>query len=722
MKSAYRKIIDLYQTHTCSKTSWSILACLITVVFSLCAESAVIIPQPHSISQKGYALELSADWVIVTETSDKEYAFCGSWLQRKLDDSHSLGLIMLPFEKMPSDKRILIGNPDTNPYIKAVAQRQNITLPATLGNQGYIIEVFSKPQQEIFIMANSQQGTFYGIQTLLQLLESRNINAVSIIDYPDHQIRAVDMGKYGSTAISIKQTRLTENQKQAVDRLAELKINMLSNENVSHFFGEAENYMMAYKELADYCRDRYIEFVPMIGSLREIYWIPFELMEGWWIKDEPFFFDLVGTAIAAKPSINLLAGKDPGAIGDEALKSAGWVVSGALSRDLRDKYNKTSSSRLESGKLYIRIPAEAESYYHLTAYVKGESPVLTLQAIDGNGKPQYTQSDLTPHGKTGWTETGVIIKTDKDTKELLVQFKGKDKIAWLNSIQLRRIDGDLKNVIRSASTDIVVESSNKDNIYKLGIDYEVVNGKTDKIYSNELTPFTIKRISSGSIKPDEHVLVSYDAVLYWSRTSWYNQPPCVSDDRLYTEYYYPAIDKVIKQLNPKMINFASDEIRGFNRDSRNRKRGLKNSQLFYEWLSKLSTYIKRQDPNIRMMIWDDMVSPYHNGEKDDYQLKYGGSKGTLSELVEKDIIPKNVILNSWWYSNQYSEQMIKSVNLYEKKGYSYFGASWKELMNIKSWSELLRNKPHSLGGYLTNWDKSDNPRITEFADWFWNTK
>jgi hypothetical protein len=709
---------------TCVHYFSLIFLCTLVLAFMAISESwsGTIIPRPQVIKDKGFTLAMDDDWVIVTDINDKEYEFCATWLINKLVRFHSLNMSIIPFEKMPSTKKILLGNPNKNEYIAEEAQKNGITFPSTLGEQGYTIDVISGQSEEILILADTQQGSFYGIQTLLQIIAARRVQGVSIVDYPDHQIRAVDMGRSGSTKISAEQTRLTEAQKTSIDYLAGLKVNMLAEEDSTRFFNASAPYMTAYKELVDYCKQRYIDFVPMIGSLRNNSWVPFELSEGWWIKDEIFSFGSDNFAVAEYPMADLLADQSPGILDSVNLKETKWNITGVAYIDTSTRYSGQNSLKIESGQIYIKLPVRADSHYQLSAYVKGTSPVISVSAFDKNGVRQFCQSDYSSKEANEWTKVGIIIKSLPDTVKVVIAINGRNKPVWVSNLRLWRIDGALRNVIRTKNTDIQVTSLNKTETFILGTDYVILNGEISKKYDERLEPFKIKRIPSGRILPGEKVLISYDALLYWALTHPANQPPCVSDDKLYSDYYYPAIDRVVAQLKPKIINFASDEIRGFNRDSRSRRRGITNAQLFAEWVNKIAAYVKSKDSALQVMIWDDMVSPYHNGGEDDYQLKYGGSSGRIAETIEKEMIDKSIIMNSWWYSNRYYASMVQDINLFESKGFSYFGAAWNSGDNIRTWSELMLKKQRSKGGWLTNWGESDNLLVPQFADEFWKSR
>lgn len=697
---------------------------LSTSAFAYIADQ--IVPKPQIVKEKEFEINLDNSWVIVSNTSQQEYNFSAQWLKQKIEDSQSVNLATVNFSNISTNKRIILGNPKQHDYLNSLLTEKNIGLPPVLGNEGYVLNIFNSPRQEIIIAANTPNGVFYGVQTLLQLINMKKVEGVSIVDYPDHHIRAVDEHYFRDSQMQGKPPRFTQEQKDSIDKLASLKINAISLYAGKDFCENSPDYIQAYREMAAYCGERFIDFIPGIGTLRSISWVPFDLIEGWWVKDEKFKFNQADLAVAEKPFVDLLQNGGFETDEDNDQKPDGWTVTGQAEIDSHELYQGRNSLKIITGKAFLELNVEPNSFYHLSAYAKGFAPVISLTALHFSGESLslYGQSDYVDKDIHEWRKFGVVLKTNDQTSKLRINLCGKYGSVWIDEVKLYRINGALQNVIRTSTTDIKITGLDKTITYQEGVDYKIINGKTSKKYHDELQPFQIQRLNEGNISAGQEVLLSYDCVLYWSRSHWYNQPPCVSDDRLYTDYYYPAIDRVIKSLHPEIINFSSCEIRGFNRDSRNKKRGLSNARLFAEWLNRINRYVKSKDPHCRIMIWDDMVSPYHNGRAEDGQLKYGGSSGRMAEAVEQDMIDKDVIMNIWWYSNRYLSAMVAATSFFSSRGFNYFGAPWDDVENIQSWSELLFKQPQALGGFATNWRRSNSPAFCNnfpaFSDHFWN--
>ena len=678
-----------------------------------------ILPRPQSFRNKGFELTISAEWVIVTNMRDERYRFSALWLERHLIQAHSLELKILDFSSAPPSHRIVLGS-SQHPFVKSLLIKKGILVPPSLEMEGYVLDVSRSPCQEITIAADAPNGVFYGVETLLQLFRNESVIGAYIIDYPDHRIRATDLHFFRRSHLRGKPPRFTVRHRKIIDSLASLKINTISLDTGTDFFRKSHLYHKAYIQLVKYCRERFMDVIPQVGTLRNIAWVPFDLIEGWWIRDEVFYFGDDDFLVPVNPPYNLLS--DGGFEHSQAINAGPdrWKFSGDVGVDSSLAFKGRNSLKITKGRAVVEFRAKPNSFYHLSVYAKGAPPVIALVALSSSQKRLYGQNDYAKSEVKTWRKFGVVLATGEQTAKVRVVLTGKNKYrpVWIDSVKVRRINGALQNVIRTLTTDIKITSTDKTSTYQEGRDYVILNGQTSKIYDEDLRPCRIRRLKEGRISPFQKVLVSYDSVLYWSRTHWYNQPPCVSDKRLFTDYYYPALDRVIKLLHPRIMHLGSDEIRGFNRDSRNRRRGLTNAVLFAEWLNKIDQFVKKKDANCRVMIWDDMVSPYHNGKNVNSQLKYGGSPGRLAEAVEQDMISKDVIMNIWWYSNHYYPLMVAAAQFFESKGFDYLGACWAEDRNIRSWARLLFKRPHALGGFATNWGRNN---FSVFADYFWNT-
>ncbi len=138
--------------------------------------------------------------------------------------------------------------------------------------QGYFL--FSE-DSTMYLKADSLQGIYYGIQTIIQLLNSTNsknlLRQVAIIDYPRLKIRGV------SDDISRGQAATVDNLKKFIKTLSHFKINHYYLVYMQDMF-EFEKYpdigrgRGAYskaeiKELFDYAKRHFVELIPIFQTI-----------------------------------------------------------------------------------------------------------------------------------------------------------------------------------------------------------------------------------------------------------------------------------------------------------------------------------------------------------------------------------------------------------------------------------------------------------------------
>lgn len=139
---------------------------------------------------------------------------------------------------------------------------------AARGPEGYSLDV---RKDGITISAASPAGVFYGVCTLLQLVDTSagKIPCVSIVDWPDFPARGVMLD------ISRDKVPTMETTKALVDLLAEWKLNQLQlyTEHTFAYLGHEIVWKEASPftgeeilELDAYCAERFVELVPNQNS------------------------------------------------------------------------------------------------------------------------------------------------------------------------------------------------------------------------------------------------------------------------------------------------------------------------------------------------------------------------------------------------------------------------------------------------------------------------
>jgi hexosaminidase len=152
----------------------------------------------------------------------------------------------------------------------------NGTDDAALNEQGYVIKI---ALTAIEITGNSNTGLFYGVQSLLQLIQPDGKGGLTvpegvIRDWPELQLRFIhwDTKNHLDKFSTLK---------GYIDRLTPLKINMISFELWDKFkfpsypeVGVKEGFTPAQlQELVDYALERHIQIVPNLQVPAHMQWI-----------------------------------------------------------------------------------------------------------------------------------------------------------------------------------------------------------------------------------------------------------------------------------------------------------------------------------------------------------------------------------------------------------------------------------------------------------------
>ena len=372
-----------------------------------------IIPSPQYIETKNFYIKLDDEWAIITAVNESHYNFSANLLKNKLIEICNISMQIFNGEGFyPDNKRIFLGNPNEHDFIKNVIDERNITVSYYIGNEGYIIEIFNDSIQEIIIAGNAPNGVFYGIQTLIQLLNNNSMRGVFILDYPDNKMRGVYEGYKIRFEWNGSAYEFTQEQKDYIDWLASLKFNTVFTVENGIFFKNESQWKDAYEEFFEYCRERFIEPVPRLCSISSVSPFPFEFYEGWFVENESFIFN-ESFALPEKPFINLLPNGDFEIDSDENGIPDNWTVTskpGAIWKIDNDSYSGNHSMKLEvpeptqnSTNSYLRIEIEGiepNSHYCLLSKAKAKNitnvrPQLTIYTKNASGGVGVVQSDIT---------------------------------------------------------------------------------------------------------------------------------------------------------------------------------------------------------------------------------------------------------------------------------------------------------------------------------------
>lgn len=102
------------------------------------------------------------------------------------------------------------------------------------------------------------------------------------------------------------------------------------------------------------------------------------------------------------------------------------------------------------------------------------------------------------------------------------------------------------------------------------------------------------------------------------------------------------------RLGYRKAFFGFDELHGFNRDSRSRRANRSNADALAYAINRLQASLRRNDPAARALVWGDMLNPWHNGARPQYQQWSGGVEGSSWRASQQ--LDKSVIHVPWVYN------------------------------------------------------------------------
>ena len=222
-----------------------------------------VIPKPKQVNVGDGRFEIGRETrIVLADNKSVEDRFAAEDL---IDDLKTTANFALSIGKGKPRRQIVIGRLEL-PSITQALKRNGVEPPATLNDEGYVLLV---SPNEVVIAGRTTAGTFYGLQTLKQLVRGEGVGAfipsVKIIDWPTMRWRGVsdDISRGPvPTVVYIKRQIRTE---------AFFKLNMHSF-YMEHTFASESNPLIGppggsltpaeIRELVAYAQRYHVELVP----------------------------------------------------------------------------------------------------------------------------------------------------------------------------------------------------------------------------------------------------------------------------------------------------------------------------------------------------------------------------------------------------------------------------------------------------------------------------
>ncbi|MFL6256064.1 MAG: beta-N-acetylhexosaminidase [Pyrinomonadaceae bacterium] len=227
------------------------------------ARAIQIIPAPKSVKGTAEEFQLARGArIVLADAKSEDDRFAA---QDFADDLQETAGVALKVETGGGKRQLLVG-PLSNKRVSAAVERAGVNVPADLNEEGYVLVVTS---DLVVVAGRSAAGTFYGLQTLKQLVrgegERAYMQGARIIDWPSMRWRGL------SDDISRGPVPTLAYFKRQIRTEAMFKMNMHSL-YMEHVFGSASHPLVApeggaltpaeIREMFAYARRYHVELVP----------------------------------------------------------------------------------------------------------------------------------------------------------------------------------------------------------------------------------------------------------------------------------------------------------------------------------------------------------------------------------------------------------------------------------------------------------------------------
>ncbi|MBN2310389.1 MAG: beta-N-acetylhexosaminidase [Candidatus Hydrogenedentes bacterium] len=558
--------------------------------------------------------------------------------------------------------------------------------------EGYRLRIDA---EGIVVLGHDHAGLYYGLVTLAQLVDAQGrVPALAISDWPDQRLRGTYLAGKGDW-----QRRILE--------FAALKLNLVLFEDTSLYRMDDAAVREEWERVFAFCRRHFIEPVPELQSLgwgQHVLAYEPAAVEGVSVSQVPF--DVSGGAIAAPEPV---AAPPPGLANagfeeGEGASPAGWVAEGpgVLSHVDGDVVHSGSRSiRLHADrKAMIRawqdVACLPHQSYEVQAWIKTDkvSPghaYIEAYGLRSNGElGRLLTRPVHVSGTSDWRYTAHTIDTHLYKRlRIYIRIQDASGTAWFDDVAVVGVKPrhPLENVIVTDAAPVIVQSADAATTYEPGRDFRVEPAPLRYPFASG-EPARITLTDNSRLANGDKVLLSYT---YAPRDGI----TCCPSEPLYQEYMRRSVHDVIRCLQPRYLHIGHDEPRVLNRDTRCTRRGLSNSEIFVDDIKRMREYAREADPEVRLMMWDDAVNPYQNAPH------FG-----MQDAAR--LIPRDVIICIWWYSDRDVENQIeKSTQYFLDLGFDVTGSPWFEPQNAYTWAETMHRHGEKtkqvLGDLYTSW-------------------
>jgi hypothetical protein len=265
------------------------------------------VPQQIELNKEIYSLDETTA-IIVPRNANKNDLFLARFLVRELSDKYSIAVKIESHSEIPKGRKVVVMGRFDNPLIQSWCKENKIGVTEkSPGAEGYVLQVNSN---KIIIAGSDDQGAFYGLQSLRQLIDAGNgkeIQGLKVNDWPSFPFRAIrlyvpgpeniaffrrflrdfmSLYKYNKVIIEFNCMRLDKHPEANAGWIEFSKYMQYSRSNStegikgeeknSSHFDAGDGYMIEkndVRSLVDFARENFLEVIPEIPSLTHGYYL-----------------------------------------------------------------------------------------------------------------------------------------------------------------------------------------------------------------------------------------------------------------------------------------------------------------------------------------------------------------------------------------------------------------------------------------------------------------
>ena len=366
-------------------------------------------------------------------------------------------------------------------------------------------------------------------------------------------------------------------------------------------------------------------------------------------------------------------------------------------------------------RLSQQITVKPWHYYHVSVWIKTEnctSKDWRIFAHDATKRLNLNWQAPEIKPTQDWTQYhATFCSIDNRAVQLyLGSWNSKQGKVWFDDVRIE--PAGFVNITRRDGTPLRVTSPDGKTVYAEGHDFAAVvdpklgHDPNPGYFSNWHEPPIVTIPAGSRLKEGDKVLASYTFASTCGKPNNINM--CMSEPKTYA-----IVEQQIRWMKahgqPDGYMLSHDEIRMNGWDDPCVKSGKTCGQILADNVRQCARIIRQVDPGKPMVIWNDMVDPYHNARAlDDAGLPFTMymAKGNWAGSWEG--LPTDVGVVNWNGGN------TNSYAFFAKRGNQQI-ISGADPAKIGTWIGKCKGLPGITGAMYTTWVNDFGPIVENYV-------